>query len=81
MMAAWLYVFDHPYRAVTGERGQSRLPPVPPGRYTLQVQHLDGGLRRQEHIVVEADKLVRLRIEFHGDDMRVQKRPGKGSPR
>ena len=81
MMAAWVYVFDHPDHAVTGERGQFRLPPVPPGRYTLQVRHPDGGLRRQEEVVVRAGEPVRLRIEFHGDDLKVGKRAGKGSPR
>jgi plastocyanin len=67
-MAAWVYVFDHPYHAVTDGRGRFRLPPVPPGRYTLQVRHLDGGMRRQEEIVVRAGESVRLRIEFHGGD-------------
>ena len=51
-MAAWVFVFDHPYHAVTDERGGFLLPPVPPGRYTLHVRHPDGGLRRQEEFVV-----------------------------
>ena len=67
-MAAWVYVFDHPYHAVTGERGEFRLPPVPPGRYTLHVRHPDGGLRRQQEVVVREGEPVTARIEFHGDD-------------
>lgn len=75
-MAAWVYVFDHPYHAVTGERGQFRLPPVPPGRYTLQVRHPDGGMRRQEDVVIRAGEPLRLRIEFHGYDRKAGNRSG-----
>lgn len=76
-MAAWVYVFDHPYHAVTSERGEFRLPAVPPGRYTLQVRHPDGGMRRQEEIVVRVGEPVRLRIEFHGGDRKSTGRVGK----
>ena len=68
-MAAWIYVLDHPYHAVTDERGRFRLPPVPPGRYTLQVRHPAGGMRRQREVVVREGEPVRLRIEFHGEDL------------
>jgi plastocyanin len=79
-MAAWVYVFDHPYHAVTGRGGEFRLPPVPPGRYTLQVRHPDGDMDRRQEIVVRAGEPVPLRIEFHGDDWKAGHRPGKGSP-
>jgi plastocyanin len=81
MMAAWVYVFDHPYHAVTGARGEFRLPPVPPGRYTLQVRHPDGGMQRQEKLVVWAGEPLRLRIDFHGDDRKSPGRAGRGSSR
>ena len=80
-MAAWVYVFDHRYHAVAGGRGQFRLPPVPPGRYALQVRHADGGMRRKEDVVVRAGEPVRLRIEFHGDDRNSPDRAGRDSPR
>jgi plastocyanin len=80
-MAAWVYVFDHPYHAVTGERGEFRLPPVPPGRYTLHVRHPDGGLRRQQEVVVREGQPSRLRIEFHEDDFKAGDRTDKGSAR
>jgi plastocyanin len=67
-MAAWIYVLDHPYHAVTDEAGRFRLPPVSPGRYKLQVRHPDAGLRRQLEVVVRAGETARLRIHFHGDD-------------
>jgi hypothetical protein len=68
-MAAWIYVFDHPYHAVTDVHGRFQLPPVPPGQYTLQVRHVDGGLKKLEAIETRAEDAVRLRIEFHEADL------------
>lgn len=73
-MAAWVFVFDHPYFAVTDERGGFRLPPVPPGRYTLQVRHPGGGMRRKQEVVIREGEPIRHRIEFHGDDLGVRGR-------
>jgi plastocyanin len=76
-MAAWIYVFDHPYHAVTDEEGRFRLRPVPPGRYTLHVRHPDGGLKRQQEVLIREGNPLRLRIEFHGDDLKVRGQSGK----
>lgn len=38
-MTAWIYVFDHPYFAVTGKDGSFELRDVPPGEHTLAVWH------------------------------------------
>lgn len=38
-MGAWLVVADHPYYAVTDEKGAFRLTDVPPGDYELVVWH------------------------------------------
>ena len=70
-MAGWIYVFDHRFHAVTGNKGRFTLPPVPAGRYSLRVHHPDGGLRMTEQIIVGADRPVRLRIEFHDGDRKV----------
>jgi hypothetical protein len=67
-MAGWVYVFDHPFHAVTDATGRFRLPPVPPGRYRLRVHHADGGLRKAEPVAVGGGKAVRLRVEFHDGD-------------
>src|SRR4051794_20639044 len=80
-MAAWVFIFDHRFHAVTDDTGRFRLPPVPPGGYTLRVHHADGGMRRREELVVRAGQPVRLRIEFHGDDYKAGNRPGMGSSR
>ena len=36
---AWVHVFEHPYFAVTDERGHFQIGAVPPGQYTLRVWH------------------------------------------
>jgi len=43
-MAAWIYVFDHPYFAVTGGDGKFEIKDVPAGHYTVEYWHepLDG---------------------------------------
>lgn len=43
-LSAYVSVFDHPWFAVTDETGQFSLPPLPPGRYTLQFAHRRAGV-------------------------------------
>jgi hypothetical protein len=38
-MLAHVWVFDHPYVAVTDESGRFRLPDVPPGKYQVKLWH------------------------------------------
>ncbi len=47
-MSATLLVFDHPYYAVTDETGSYRLPPLPPGKYTVRVWHETLGTASRE---------------------------------
>jgi hypothetical protein len=72
-MSAWVYVFAHPYHVVTDEHGRFSLPPVPPGRYTLQVRHADGGMSRRAPVVGAGEHLD-VRIKFHEADLRAQVR-------
>jgi plastocyanin len=69
-MGAWVYVFDHPYFSVTDADGKFRLPPVPPGRYTLVVRHADGGLRKRIDVVVPADRSYSVKVEFAAADLK-----------
>ncbi|HVT08852.1 MAG TPA: carboxypeptidase regulatory-like domain-containing protein [Polyangia bacterium] len=38
-MGAWIYVFDHPYFAVTGADGKFAIEDVPAGHYTVEYWH------------------------------------------
>jgi plastocyanin len=53
-MQAWIFVFDHPFYAVTGADGQYRFEGVPPGEYTLELMHPAGGFRLSRRVTVTA---------------------------
>lgn len=69
-MAAWIYVFDHPYYAVSDTDGRFRLPGVPPGSYTLTVEHPDAAMRRTRQIELATGAQVSLPVEFSEKDLR-----------
>jgi plastocyanin len=71
-MSAWIYIFDHPFHAVTDEKGSFRLPPVPPGRYTMYVRHPEGGMERHQELVVRPGAAVRLGIDFSESDLKAR---------
>lgn len=52
-MLAFLHVFDHPYFAVSDDRGRFTIPHVPPGQYTLKAWHEAAGTLAQEITVSE----------------------------
>jgi len=61
-MSATIHVFDHPYFAVTDEKGLFQLTQVPPGKYRLRMWHET--LRKQEQtITVPADGQVTINLE------------------
>jgi hypothetical protein len=66
-MRAWVYVFDHPFFAVTGEDGRFRFQDVPSGRYTLEMVHPAGQLRWKESVVVMAGESTTLDIRLSPD--------------
>jgi hypothetical protein len=62
-MLAYIHIFDHPYFAVTDERGLFTIPDLPAGTYILKAWHEDAGVRSQEVIVPESGDL-RVFFEF-----------------
>lgn len=71
-MSAWVHVFDHPYFAVTDDGGRFRLPPVPPGTYTLHARHPDGGMAYTGPLLVAETGMEEVQIAFDGDDLKVK---------
>ncbi len=70
-MSAWIYVFEHPYFAVTGGDGKFEIKDVPAGHYTVEYWHepLDGrgaGLTKTAEVDVkdgapaQADAVLKL---------------------
>lgn len=58
-----MHVFDHPFFAVTDDKGAFSIPNVPAGAYTLRAWHEDAGVRSQEVVVAENGN-VRVNLEF-----------------
>jgi plastocyanin len=63
-MRAWVVVAEHPYYAVTNERGEFALENVPPGSYTLQVWHESLGTLRKD--VAVTDGVSPVSVEMRG---------------
>jgi hypothetical protein len=62
-MLAYIHVFDHPYFAVTDERGMFMISNLAAGSYVLRAWHEDAGVRSQE-ITVPEDGDVQTVFEF-----------------
>ncbi len=63
-MKAWVFVFDHPWFAVTGEDGSFELKSVPPGEYRLEVVHPAANLRHRESIRVVAGEVTEISVRL-----------------
>jgi plastocyanin len=68
-MRAWIYVFDHPWFAITKRDGLFRFDHVPPGTYTLGVAHPAGKLRWSRSIELKPNEKTSLRIRLSPDDL------------
>lgn len=68
-MRAWIYVFDHPWFAVTKEDGRFEFKDVPEGEYTLSVAHPSGRLRWSKPVKVEAGENKPLEVVLSPDDL------------
>lgn len=60
-MRSYIHVFDHPYFAVSDERGNFMIPDIPPGRYTLKAWHEKAGVQAREITVPDRGE---LKIDF-----------------
>jgi plastocyanin len=63
-MKAWVYVFDHPWFAVTDARGRFELRDVPVGEHTLRCAHVDGSLMASVQVHVEAERAIEVTVEL-----------------
>ena len=67
-MRGWIYIFNHPYFAVTKANGEFVLHDVPPGTYTLRMVHPAGELVWRESVSVSAGETVSVSVEVSPDD-------------
>jgi plastocyanin len=61
-MRAWVVVAEHPFYAVTNDRGEFVLENVPPGTYTLQVWHESLGAVKKD--VAVSDGVTAVTVEM-----------------
>ncbi|MBZ0170608.1 hypothetical protein MELA_01455 [Candidatus Methylomirabilis lanthanidiphila] len=62
-MLGWLVVSDHPYVAVTNDKGEFTLGNVPPGNYKLEVWQETLGKKVQD-VVVKAKQETKVAVEL-----------------
>jgi plastocyanin len=72
-MQAWIFVFDHPYYAVTEADGKFRFENVPPGEYTLDVMHPSGGLLLSQKITLDAGQTLQQNVHVSPDNLTKEK--------
>jgi plastocyanin len=69
-MRAYVFVFDHPWYALTPASGRFKLANIPPGDYDLELVHPAGELHWRQKITVEPSKALQLDITLSPDDKR-----------
>jgi plastocyanin len=67
-MQAWVFVFDHPFYALTGPDGKFRIEDVPPGEYTLEVVHPAGSLSRSLPVTLTPGEARAIEIQLSPND-------------
>jgi len=67
-MQAWIYVFDHPFFAVTTKDGRFRFAGVPPGKYRIEIVHSAGELRTSRSVVVRAGRTTTINLTLSPDN-------------
>jgi uncharacterized membrane protein/plastocyanin len=66
-MGAFVGVFDHPYFAVSNQRGEFKLPPLVPGKYKIHAWHEIFGTKEFE-IIVPKSGVARINVTFKQGD-------------
>jgi plastocyanin len=67
-MRAFIFVFDHPWFAITPASGKFKLTDVPPGEYDLEMSHPAGELRWRKRITIQPGETTRIDIRVSPDD-------------
>jgi len=67
---AHIYIFDHPYAAISDENGKFVLKDIPPGTYTIDAWHEAFGTIEIASVKVESGKTTKLNLEFSGETNR-----------
>jgi plastocyanin len=69
-MRAWIFVFDHPFYAVTKMDGKFRLAEVPAGEYELELSHPAGRMKSKKAITLKAGETLKVDLQLSPTDIR-----------
>jgi len=61
---AYVYIFDHPYVAITDEKGEFVIKDILPGTYTVKAWHEALGITEIRNIQVESGKISIIKVKF-----------------
>jgi hypothetical protein len=62
---AYIYFLNHPYAAVTNEKGEFVIKDIPPGSYTVGAWHEALGKLRQKNVKINSGETSRIKLEYH----------------
>ncbi len=63
-MQGYVYVFEHPYAAVTDDSGNFVIENIPPGRYTVGAWHEALGNIELSDVSVESGKASKIKLQY-----------------
>jgi Carboxypeptidase regulatory-like domain len=61
---AYVFIFDHPYAAVTDEKGRFVIDDIPPGTYSVEAWHEELGTKQISKVTVESGKTSTIKFEY-----------------
>lgn len=70
-MTGWVYVFEHPFHAVTDSEGRFELRGVPPGKHRLAIRQPDVGFAREIEVTVTESETADVEVRFREEDLRL----------
>ena len=65
-MESFVYVFDHPYAALTDENGKFAIKDIPPGVYTVEAWHESFGTTKISNVSVQSEKTSTINLQYPG---------------
>lgn len=71
-MRGWIYVFEHPFFAVTDAQGRFRISSVPPGKYEVALRQPDIRFAAEREVTVPRGGEARLQIAVRLDEASLQ---------
>jgi plastocyanin len=71
-MGGWIYVFDHPFFAVTDTQGRFRIAAMPAGRYKLMIQQPDAGYTAEREIIVVRGGTASVEVQINREDLKTR---------